>query len=157
MPAKGFDGHNGHNTRQHRHRDFGHHLAERRDQHQQHNARRERGDTASAFPHLHVHDGLPNHRAARNAPVEPGHDIPHAQPDALAALTGGGYGQFVHQLRRQQRFQQAHKRDTQRARPDDAQGVQIERHQQLRKSRQTVAHGAFIPYRWQDLSAGDGE
>lgn len=112
MPAKGLDGHNGHNTRQYRHRDFGHHLAERRNQHQQYDTRRKGGDTASAFPHLHVYDGLPNHRAARNATVEPGHNIPHAQTDALATLTGGGSGQFIHQFCRQQGFQQANESDT---------------------------------------------
>jgi hypothetical protein len=40
VPAEGFDGDNRHNARQHRHRDFGHHVAERRHQHQQHDARR---------------------------------------------------------------------------------------------------------------------
>ena len=66
-------------------------------------------------------------------------------------------GQIIHEFSRQQRLQQANEGDTQRAGPDNAQRVQIERYPQSGKSGQSTAHSAFITDGGQQLAAGDGK
>ena len=66
-------------------------------------------------------------------------------------------GQIIHEFSRQQRLQQANEGDTQRAGPDNAQRVQIERYPQSGKSGQSTAHSAFITDGGQQLAGGDGK
>ncbi len=148
-PVEGADGHHDHHCDQRRHGNARHPIAEEHHHDQQHDARRQCGQTPAAA-RLHVDDRLADHGAARHAAEKAGDDIGHALAHGFTALVAGGVGEVVDQRGGHHRFQQADHGHGQRHRKDDAQGLEIQRHIRHEKHGQAVreltlvAHGGHM-------------
>ncbi|VXB30052.1 hypothetical protein PLANTIT3_30201 [Plantibacter sp. T3] len=144
VPVDGLDGDDHHHGGQRDHRDLRHHRAERGHEQQEEDAGDECGDPRPSSAQFDVHDRLTDHRAAGDPAVPTGQDVGDAEGPRLTPLRRGRVGDVVDEFRREEGLHEPHERDAQRGRPDDAERLEVQRHEQRGQAGEAAGDVALV-------------